>query len=171
MSECFGLISIAFRRAYIKNGTEKLNADLENQEERDISGKWITSPYCQIEPSMAFQIGIPTLIFREAGVIDEGILEKGVIPYYMPVFDLKSIDGYFEKKEWIDLLQQWKDLVLEYKTKKQFEEDDIIKHIISCSICLGKKYLPMNYIICLRIRLTTIKQIMMAKDRIIITIF
>lgn len=139
MSECFGLISIAFRRAYIKNGTGKLNTDLEDQEEYDISKKWITSPFCQIEPSMAFQLGIPILIFREMGVIDEGILEKGVTPYHMPVFDLRSIDGYFEKNEWIDLLQEWKDLVLEYKTTKQFEEDDIIKHIISCSICLGKK--------------------------------
>lgn len=140
MSKCFGLISIAFRRAYIKNGTEKLNTDLENQKERDISEKWITSPYCQIEPSMAFQIGIPILIFRETEVIDEGILGKGVIPYYMPVFDLsKPIDEYFESSAWMDLIQQWKYKVLEHKTKKQFEEDDIIKHIISCSICLGKK--------------------------------
>jgi hypothetical protein len=143
MSKCPGLLSIAFRRAYVKKGTGKLNTDLEDQEEYDISEKWITSPYCQIEPSMAFQIGIPILIFREKGVIADGILEKGVVPYYMPEFDLsKSIDEYFESSQWIELIKQWKEKVLNYKTKKLFEEDDIIKHIISYSLCKGKKISP-----------------------------
>lgn len=74
MNECFGLLSIAFRRAYIEKGTGKLNTDLEDQEEYPVSKKWLTSPYCQIEPSMAFQIGVPILIFREKEVIDDGIL-------------------------------------------------------------------------------------------------
>lgn len=140
MSKCFGLLSVAFRRAYIQTGTAKFNADCKDQEAYDISGKWVTSPYCQIEPAMAFQLGIPILIFRETEVIDDGILEKGVTPYYMPVFDLnKPIDGYFESRDWIDLIQEWKVLVLEKKTKRLFEEDDIVKHIISYSICKGKK--------------------------------
>lgn len=140
MNECFGLLSIAFRRAYIEKGTGKLNTDLEDQEEYPVSKKWLTSPYCQIEPSMAFQIGVPILIFREKEVIDDGILQKGVLPYYMPEFDLnKPIDEYFESNQWIDLFEAWKALVLKYKTKKLFEEDDIIKHIISYSICEGKK--------------------------------
>ena len=142
MDKCFGLLSIAFRRTYIEKGTGKLNTDLD-QEEYDISKKWITSPYCHIEPSMAFQIKMPILIFRENGVIADGILEKGVIPNYMPEFDLdKPIDVYFESNEWTDIFAAWKALVLEYKTKKQFEEDDIIKHIISYSICEGKKISP-----------------------------
>lgn len=140
MNICYGLLSIAFRRAYIQIGTGKLNVEFADQEEYDISNKWITSPYCHIEPSMAFQIGMPILIFREKGVIDDGILEKGVIPLHMPVFDLdSSIDEYFESLLWTKLLKDWKKLVLEYKTKKLFEEDDIIKHIISYSICEGKK--------------------------------
>ena len=143
MEKCFGLLSIAFRRTYIEKGTGKFNTDIEDQEEYDISKKWITSPYCHIEPSMAFQINMPILIFREKGVIADGILEKGVVPYYMPEFDLdKPIDEYFESNKWTDIFEAWKTLVLEYKTKKQFEEDDIIKHIISYSICEGKKISP-----------------------------
>lgn len=140
MSECYGLLSIAFRRAYVEKGTGKPGTELANQEEYDISEKWITSPYCQIEPSMAFQIGMPILIFRENEVIADGILEKGVIPHYMPVFDLDTpIDEYFKSSEWTKLIKDWKVLVLKYKTKKLFEEDDIIKHIISCSICEGRQ--------------------------------
>lgn len=139
MKECFGLLSIAFRRTYIEKGTGKLKTDLEDQEEYDISKKWITSPYCHIEPSMAFQINMPILIFREKGVIADGILEKGVVPYYMPEFDLdKPIDEYFKSNNWIHLFEAWKALVLKYKTEKLFGEDDIIKHIISYSICKGK---------------------------------
>lgn len=45
----------------------------------DISNKWLTSPYCHIEAAMVFQIELPVLVFREKGVIDDGILEKGVL--------------------------------------------------------------------------------------------
>ena len=142
MSECYGLLSIAFRRSYIENGTCKLGTNLPNQVSSDISGKWITSPYCQIEPSMAFQIDMPIIIFREKGVIDEGILDRGAVGYNMPDFDLEQIDEYFKGLEWNQLIDEWKAVVLAYQEKKQFEEfkaNDIIKHIISCSICEGKE--------------------------------
>lgn len=142
MSECYGLLSIAFRRSYIENGTCKLGANLPKQVSSDISGKWITSPYCQIEPSMAFQIDMPIIIFRENGVIDEEILNGGAVGYYMPDFDLEQIDEYFKGLEWNQLINEWKAVVLAYQEKKQFEEfeaDHIIKQIISCSVCEEKE--------------------------------
>lgn len=143
MNVCYGLLSIAFRRAYIKSGTRKPGTELANQEETDISNKWITSPYCHIEPAMAFQIDMPILIFRQTGVIDDGILEKGAIPSHMPVFDLDTPnDEYFNSLEWTKLMEDWKALVLTYKTKKQFAANDIIKQIISYSICEGNKISP-----------------------------
>ncbi len=73
-----------------------------------INDKWLTSPYCQIEPAMAFQLGLPILIFREKGVIQEGILEKGVIGTYLPEFDLdEPIEEYFKKQEWKQLIDKW----------------------------------------------------------------
>ena len=86
MLESNGLVTIAFRRSIIKQGTGKPNSD-NGAKEYDLSNKWLTSPYCQIEPAMAFQLGLPVLIFREKGVIEEGILEKGVLGIYMPEFD------------------------------------------------------------------------------------
>ena len=56
MNECHGLLSVAFRRGFIEKGVSKPNTNLAGHIQYDISQKWITSPYCQIEPSMAFQI-------------------------------------------------------------------------------------------------------------------
>lgn len=146
MNECYGLLSIAFKRTHVEKGTVKHGADLVGQKSCDISDCWLTSPYCQVEPSMAFQIDIPFLIFREKGVTAEGILKKGVVDSYMPEFDIdfrindnSSIDAYFDSLIWSQLFNEWKQQVMEYQTKKQFEADDIVKHIISCSICEEKE--------------------------------
>lgn len=86
MIESNGLLTVAFRRAHIKDGVSKPNSDI-NEKEYSISDEWVTSPYCQIEPAMAFQLGLPILIFREKGVIAEGILERGVTGTYLPEFE------------------------------------------------------------------------------------
>ncbi|URZ14081.1 hypothetical protein [Clostridium felsineum] len=61
---------------------------------------------------MAFQIGLPILIFLEKGVIADGILEKGVVGTYMPEFHLdRLIDNYFKSDEWKKLIGKWEGLV------------------------------------------------------------
>lgn len=140
INECHGLLSVAFRRSFIEKGVGKPGTNLAGHIQYDISQKWITSPYCQIEPSMAFQIDMPILIFREKGVIDDGILENGVVGSYIPEFDLdSSIDQYFESFEWNHLITEWKKSVLEYKRWKQFKSDVLVHHIISCCICEEKE--------------------------------
>lgn len=107
MLESNGLVTIAFRRSIIQHGIKKPASDI-GEKESDLSNKWLTSPYCQIEPAMAFQLGLPVLILREEGVIAEGILEKGVLGVYMPEFDLNSnLDEYFKSKEWKQIIQKW----------------------------------------------------------------
>lgn len=107
MLESNGLITIAFRRSFISQGTGKPNSDI-NEASYDLSNQWLTSPYCQIEPAMAYQIGLPVLIFREKGVIADGILEKGVMGIYMPEFDLdQDIDEYFKSNAWKQIIQKW----------------------------------------------------------------
>ncbi|WP_333882461.1 hypothetical protein [Holdemanella porci] len=111
MLESNGLVTIAFRRSLIKQGTGKPISDI-GEEEYDLSNKWLTSPYCQIEPAMAFQLGLPVLILREKGGITEGIFEKGVLGMYMPEFDLNcNLDDYFKSKEWIQIIQKWEGYV------------------------------------------------------------
>lgn len=89
------------------------------QKETDLSGSWLSSPYCQIEPAMAFQLGLPVLIFRETGVLEDGILEKGVLGIYMPEFDLnKPIDSYFQSDEFLQMIGKWEGYVRKVVEKK-----------------------------------------------------
>lgn len=111
MLESNGLLTIAFKRTLIRDGEYKALNDI-SLDSRKIDNTWLTSPYCQIEPAMAFQLGLPILILRERGVCEEGILEKGVLGTYMPEFNLTdSIEEYFESPEWKQLLKQWENKV------------------------------------------------------------
>ena len=106
----------------------------------NISGKWFTTPWCQIEPAMAFQIGLPVLIFRESGVLAEGILEKGVFGTYMPEFDLpeynlfkmctskeresqerelkEDMEKYFSSDEYKQVIKSWESKVWQVVGRK-----------------------------------------------------
>lgn len=110
MLESNGLLTVAFRRTFVEAGKGKPKSDI-GESEYDISGKWITSPYSQIEPAMAFQIGLPILILREAGVIADGILEKGVTGTYLPEFDLEKGASYLENNEWQQIIGKWEGFV------------------------------------------------------------
>lgn len=107
MMESNGLLAVAFRRGYIEKGCIKPKSDI-GEVESDITDSWFTSPYCQIEPAMAFQLGLPVLLLREEGVVADGILEKGVLGIYMPEFSLEcSFENYFETSEFKQLLGKW----------------------------------------------------------------
>ena len=108
MLESNGVLVVAFRRYEIIKGRVKPNSDIEGIEGTEINNEWQTSPWCQIEPAMAFQIGLPVLVLREKGVIADGILEKGVLGTYLPEFDLaKSADTYLVSQEWKQLVSTW----------------------------------------------------------------
>ena len=104
MLESNGLITIAFRRILIRDGQSKP----DTEDAYAIHQNWLTSPWSHIEPAMAFQIGLPVLILREAGVLEDGILEKGVLGTYMPEFNLeKPLETYLQSKEWNQLIRKW----------------------------------------------------------------
>ncbi|MDQ2886143.1 MAG: hypothetical protein M3Y39_08645, partial [Chloroflexota bacterium] len=79
--ECNGLISIAFRRSLIVRGAFRSGTDLPALVEQPLDNTWLTSPWSQIEGAMAYQLGLPILLFRETGVRAEGIFEKGVVAH------------------------------------------------------------------------------------------
>ncbi len=112
MLESSGLITVAFRRTEVRDGVLRSGTDVDDQVETALKGVWYTSPYCQIEPAMAYQLGLPVLILRERQVLAEGLLEKGVIGLFMPEFDLaKPVDQYFASPEWNDIIGKWEGLV------------------------------------------------------------
>jgi hypothetical protein len=112
MLESNGLLTIAFRRTFIEKGTARLRTDLAGMKEASIDGMWLTTPWAHIEPAMAYQLGLPVLILREKGVLDDGILERGVLGLYMPEFDLEQpIDEYFASPEWNGVIGKWEGYV------------------------------------------------------------
>lgn len=119
MLESNGLITVAFRRALIISCKVRPDSELPEMEESTLENQWLTSPYAQIEPAMAYQLGLSTLVFREKGVLEEGILEKGVVGFYMPVFDLDApLDKYFASTEWAEVIGKWEGYVRAVVDKK-----------------------------------------------------
>jgi hypothetical protein len=119
MIESNGLITIAFRRTFIAEGTMQYRTDINGLEEKPISGRWMTTPWSHIEAAMAYQLGLPILIFREKGVVDDGILERGVVGLYMPEFDLDKLgDEYFTSAEWSGIIGKWEGYVRAVVEKK-----------------------------------------------------
>ena len=112
MLESNGLITVALRRTLITAGTVRAGADLDGAVETEVKDLWVTSPYCHIEPAMAYQLGLPVLILRERHVIADGLLERGVIGTFMPEIDLsRPLDKYFASAEWNGLIGKWEGLV------------------------------------------------------------
>lgn len=119
MRESNGLVTVAFRRTFIEKGASHYRTDIEELKEIPVDGKWLTSPWAQIEPAMAYQLGLPILIFRESGVFADGILERGVVGLYMPEFDLgKAIGDYFKSAEWSEVMGKWEGFVRGVVDKK-----------------------------------------------------
>lgn len=119
MLESNGLITIAFRRTFVEKGTARFRTDVRELEPVAVDGKWLTTPWPHIETAMAYQLGLPTLILRERGVLDDGILERGVVGLYLPEFDLeKPMDTYFASAEWNGLIGKWEGYVRAVVEKK-----------------------------------------------------
>ncbi len=107
LTHCCGLVSVAFRRTHAIEVKKFPSADISGLAEQDLSNVWFTSPYCQIEPAMAFQLGLPVLILKEEGVVGEGVLEKGVTGLYLPEFCLADGRAFIDSTECRSLLDQW----------------------------------------------------------------
>jgi hypothetical protein len=108
MLESNGLITIAFRRTFIEHGIGNYRTDVGELKEYPLDGRWLTSPWSHIEPAMAYQIGLPILILRERDVINDGVLEQGVLGTYMPEFSVdEPTSGYLGSPEWNDLIWKW----------------------------------------------------------------
>lgn len=109
MSASFGIITIAFRKTYVSEGCDRPQSDL-GEMELTRSDLWLSSPYCQIEPAMGYQLGLPILIWREAGVLDEGLLDRGAMQLQMPEFNLDNPPD-LQVDMWKQPLSEWIDRV------------------------------------------------------------
>ncbi|UFW51094.1 MULTISPECIES: hypothetical protein [Bradyrhizobium] len=104
MIGCCGLLGVAFRRSYSEHFAIRDGADIQSISTELKQKVWLTSPYMQIEPAMAYQLGIPILLMKEKGVLAEGVIEQGVTGQYLPEFDPENVTEPFD---WSNAMNQW----------------------------------------------------------------
>ena len=107
---CYGLIAVAFKRAFVPQAISRPGSPRQEV----FNNFWLTSPYLQIEPSMAFQQGLPVTIFVENGVsmnsVFGGILEFGATPFTIITFNLNTADdipAFFQSVFWRETFLDW----------------------------------------------------------------
>lgn len=106
----YGLIAFAFRRAFVVRAVSRPGSPLE----QTFENFWLSSPYLQIEPSMAFQQGLPVALFVENGVsmnsVFGGVLQLGATPFNVVTFNLNSeqdITDFFNSVFWKETFIYW----------------------------------------------------------------
>lgn len=120
MLDCNGFIGIAFRRLLIVHGEDRPDADSVSGIPRfsrgPVENRWLTTPYLHIEAAAAYQIGLPIVFVIEDGVIDEGVLESGLLMMYPQRFDLSDPDletNFFDGPKWQQTVNKWEGQVRE----------------------------------------------------------
>lgn len=110
MLSSYGLLAIAFRRAFITKAVSKPGTP----QQQIIENFWLSSPYLQIEPSMAYGQGLPIMLLVEEGVntnnVFGGILQQGAAPFTIVTFSLtneQSIESFFSTAFWRETFADW----------------------------------------------------------------
>ena len=110
MVETNGLLCVGFRTTRIMAGERLVRVGQSQRFERKVvRDEWLTTPWAQIEPAMAYQRGLPVVTLRETGVRAEGVLDRGVVGQYMPEFDLagRNTKHYLDSSEWTGVGGRW----------------------------------------------------------------
>lgn len=107
MLECNGLVTIALRRTHVIEGVKKHPSETDASIDVSLDDRWLTTPWPHIEAAMAFQLGLPILVFREQGVVADGVLEQGVVGTYMPEIPSGNMGDYFSSPQWTQPMGQW----------------------------------------------------------------
>ena len=69
---------------------------------------WEGAPSLQIEPSMAYQQGLPLLLIKESGVNSIGVWNPGLTPFFIIEWDsTKPLNDFFDRVEWKEIFLNW----------------------------------------------------------------
>lgn len=110
MLSSYGCLAIAFRRALVIQAISRPGSPGQAVFENF----WLSSPFLQIEPAMAFERGLPLMILVEDGVsmngVFGGMLERGETPFIILTFSLlneQSIVNFFNSTSWKEAFLDW----------------------------------------------------------------
>jgi len=102
----FGMVTLNLARKKVRvidtNGATIYQNDIGQE-------YWTGSYFSFIEPSMAFQYGLPQLFITESTESSQDVFESGgIIPFRVLVWDpSKGIDYFFKSVEWREMLKNW----------------------------------------------------------------
>ncbi|WP_378125323.1 hypothetical protein [Cohnella faecalis] len=69
------------------------------------------SPFLQIEPSMAYQYGLPLLLVKESTILAGGVWgDAGPLAPFTPLIwfsNTTTVDEFFDSVQWKEALQNW----------------------------------------------------------------
>jgi hypothetical protein len=86
MSACFGTVAIALARSLVIEGLEYVGSPSQ----RDISMRYLATPWTHIEVALAYQLGQPILVLKEDLVYSGGVLGRANAASSLVTFSLKS---------------------------------------------------------------------------------
>jgi hypothetical protein len=114
MMSSYGCLAIAFRRILVPRAVANPGAVPPFPREIVFNEPfWLTSPYSQIEPSMAYQRGLPLMLLLEDGVNQTstfgGVWEQGATPLTIIRFNLETqtLDQFFSSSFWRETFADW----------------------------------------------------------------
>jgi hypothetical protein len=102
LREANGVLTVGLRRYWIENGASK-----PGPSETSMASKWLTSPWPHMETAMGFQLGLPILALREAGVHGDGVLERGMVDIFLPEVDTAHAQQFLASQQWKQPLAHW----------------------------------------------------------------
>ena len=101
VSSSYGMLAVNLRRFKIQ--TVELNEQTTPPTTLPSTAIWEGSVYSQVEPSMAFQFGLPLLLVREEDTdVNNGIWAGGIAPLNLFIVwhsDTQTVDQFFNTPE------------------------------------------------------------------------
>ena len=105
VSSSYGMLAVNFRRFKIQT------VDINVGPLPPSTPVWEGSVYSQVEPSMAFQFGLPLLLVREEDTdVNNGIWAGGIAPLNLFIVwhsDTQTVDQFFNTPEWRSAFANW----------------------------------------------------------------
>ncbi|KMY52104.1 hypothetical protein AC625_23430 [Peribacillus loiseleuriae] len=105
VSSSYGMLAVNLRRFKIQT------VDVNTGPPPSSTPFWVGSVYSQVEPSMAFQFGLPLLLVREEDTdANNGIWAGGIAPLNLFIVwhsETQTVDQFFNTPEWRSAFANW----------------------------------------------------------------
>jgi len=102
MDECDGAIVLGFRQIAIERGTAKPGTPSASP----LQSCFLSTPWNQIEASLAYARGLPVMLIREKGV-SGGVFDFGVTEYFVHEVDLAAEIDWLKKPQFRQPFNEW----------------------------------------------------------------